>query len=195
MSLLQEFQTNARLRVGSLAVLAILWGYGLLEYRDLLDVRRGEFKLVSAKVLRQEAQAKQGAWLKRAEDTKLALAAAEQRLWQDTSLAGGQALFQDWLKQQMALVNAQMPTVRIGDSETAVSGQSPADSSLRPLRAKLEFQGDAVTVLALLSAIEGSQRRVSVDGLVIKSLRNEITVSAMLQIRPQPSSPASGGAP
>jgi hypothetical protein len=190
MSLRDELQANPRLRLGLAAVVAILAGYGLLEWRDHQVAATADYKRLLGQVARLAQPQQAQPWAQRASEAGEALRQARAQLWRNASPGQAQAQVQDWLNTLLRQVDAKSATVRVSEPEinpeaAVLAARLPADlAALQPLRARLEFNSEPAVLLTLLAAINDAPRRVVVDGLSVKPLKTEISLSFWFEIAP-----------
>lgn len=188
MSLLEELHSNPRLRVGLAIVVAILFGYGLLEWRDQLDTGRAEYTRLLGQVARMGQPQPAAQWAQRASEAGDALRQARAQLWRNGSTGLAQAQVQDWLNGLLRQVAAKGATVRVSEPEispdvASLAGRLPADmQTVKPLRARIEFNSDPAALLALLAAFNDAPHRVVVEGLTVKEIKTEMVLTFWFEI-------------
>ena len=95
MTLLEDLRTNQRLRLGVVAIVAILVLYGLLEWRDQLAASKADYRRLLTQLARvnQYRQAPVGVdvWQARASEAEQALSQARDQLWHNKSTGLAQA--------------------------------------------------------------------------------------------------------
>jgi hypothetical protein len=190
MGALNELRANPRLRLGFAAILAILIGYGLLEWRDQLSAGVTEYQRMQSQVARLAQQEQPEAWEGRSKQAQTELRQAQGRLWRNASTGQAQAQVQDWLFALMRQIDAKGSALRVTEPEAGLETASLAGSlppslqALKPMRARLEFNTDAAVLMALLAAFNDAEKRVSVDTLVVKPLKTEIVLTLWFVIEP-----------
>lgn len=188
MSLMDQIRGNLRLRLGLVAIVAILMGYGLLEWRDYQAAAMADYRRVLGQIARLAAPQQPLLWRNRAQEASEALKMARGQLWRNSSAGLAQAEVQDWLGALLRRVDAQAAAARVSAPEISIdtTGQikklPDALKSLQPLRAKVEFSTDSSVLLGLLAALNDAERRVVVDAMVIKPLRTELTLTFWFEI-------------
>lgn len=194
-----QFRDNARLRLGLALIAAVLGVYGLLEWHDRQALSVGQQQRLAVQVARLSSPQAMAEWPQRERQAQAALQALEQRMWQHTSVGLAQAQFQDWLREQLRLVNAPNAAVRIAEAislaatrpEATVGagtqGGAGAAFTSEPLRvgAQVEFAlTDPQVLVALLAGMTANPRAVLVESLVVKGQRVEMRVVASFLIGP-----------
>lgn len=188
MGYLEELRGNLRLRVGLVAIVAILIGYGLLEWRDHLAASAADYRRLLNQVGRLGQQQHPEQWQGRVAEARLALAQARAQLWRNVSPGLAQAQVQDWLSSALRQTDAKAYSVRVAEPETALDAQSlkarlPEElNQLVPLRARVEFNSDPAVLLALLAAMNDSKQRIVVDTLNIKALKTDMMLTFWFEI-------------
>jgi len=188
MGYLEELRVNLRLRLGLVAIMAILIIYGLLEWRDHLASATTDYRRLLNQVARLGQQKQPEQWQKRAVEARQALAEARAQLWHNASSGLAQAQVQDWLNGVLRQADAKAYVVRVSEPDTALDSQSlkarlPQElSQLVPLRARVEFNSDPAVLLALLAAMNDSRQRIVVDTLNIKALKTDMTLTFWFEI-------------
>lgn len=202
MSWRDEIRGNPRLRLGLVMIAAVLGVLGLLEWHDRQGLRVGEQQRLAAQVARLANPQSMAAWPRREREAQAVLQLLQQRLWRHTSVGLAQAQFQDWLREQLRLVNAPNAAVRIAEAESLAAlraepslgdqGSRGAAEAKGPLRvgAQLEFaMADPQMLVALLAAMAAHPRAVHVESLVVKGQRVEMRVASSFLIEPVRAAP------
>ena len=188
MGYLEELRNNLRLRVGLVAIVAILLGYGLLEWRDHLAESALDYRRLLIQVARLGQQQHPEQWQSRVVEARQALSQARAQLWRNNSPGLAQAQVQDWLSSVLRQTDAKAYSVRVSEPDTAIDSQTlkarlPAElSQLVPLRARVEFNSDPAVLLALLAAMNDSKQRVVVDTLNIRTLKTDMMLTFWFEI-------------
>jgi len=184
MSLINELRSNYRLRVGLALIIGIVWLSWLLDLRDQNSVLFDQYKQTASQVARYSVQQKQTQWLTHEREAKAALAVAEERIWQNSSLGLTQAEMQDWLSQQLQQAKAAKYLVKISESENGLGRDKKNDKSdgapsdLINVKAKLEFNTDPQALNKLLIALSATAHQIVVESMTARQPRTELTVSA-----------------
>ena len=202
MSWRDEIRGNPRLRLGLGFIATVLGLFGLLEWHDSQELRVGEQQRLAVQLGRLANPQSMAVWPIRDREAQLVLQQLEQRLWRNSSVGLAQAQFQDWLREQLRLVNAPNAAVRIAEAESLaalraepvpdVQGSPSGAESKLPLRvsAQLEFaMADPQMLVALLAAMAAHTRAVYVESLEVKGQRVEMRVATSFVInssRPTP---------
>jgi hypothetical protein len=198
MAALEELRASRRLRLGLAAILAILVGYGLLEWRDQLAADQASYRSLLNQVARLGQLEQPQLWAQRASEAGVALQQAQGRLWRQDTSGQAQAQVQDWLLGQLRQTDAKATTIRVTEAESAldVAGLAqrlpPALQSLKPIRARVEFNSDPLVLLGLLAALNDAEHQVVVDSLVVKPVKTELVVTFWFEIAPSPGARKAG---
>lgn len=180
-SVLSEFKTNSRLRWGIWIVLAILWLYGNLLLRDLVDARAEEYRALGNRIARVQATAAQTEWLSRVEPARSLQINAESRLWHASTAGLAQAAFQDWLNFAVQQAGPAKPQVNVGVAEeTTAADKSTTSAALKEtavaglwkVSAKLSFDFNPQTFYALMYRISGHDKQIVVESLSVRGMPN-----------------------
>ena len=191
MKLGDELSTSPGLRLGLTAILLILSFYGMLEWHDHQLRQVEAFKRLSVQVKRNASSQSMVLWPQRALDARSLLVQYERRLWRQDSYGQAQAELQDWLRQQLRVINAQNATIKVTDAQGSPPRSSvdePAqaasvESALTRVSARIEFaNADPQVLLALLAGLAAEPRQLVVDSLVVKAQRVDVRVSAWYQL-------------
>ena len=62
----EQWRTNARLRFGVYAIIAIIWFYGILVLRDAVTAKREAWLVAESRIARSKVLASSGDWASRA---------------------------------------------------------------------------------------------------------------------------------
>lgn len=195
MTLVEDLRTNQRLRLGVVAIVAILVLYGLLEWRDQLAASKADYRRLLTQLARvtQYRQAPVGVdvWQARASEAEQALSQARDQLWHNKSTGLAQAQVQDWLNSLLRQVDAKQFTLRVAEPESALDTESltsrlpPEFKSLVPLRARIEFNSDPTALLGILAAMNDSPQKINVDILNVKGFRTEMALTFWFDLGPE----------
>ncbi|PZP27300.1 MAG: hypothetical protein DI603_22295 [Roseateles depolymerans] len=165
------------------AIVVILVLYALLEWRDYLGTQRSRYRQSLGQMARLQQQQRPDLWAMRASDAQAELLTARSALWRNVSAGQAQAEVRDWLTSLLRQADAKGSSVRVTEPEAAIDAASVQDrlpeslKSLRPLRARVEFNSDASVLLAVLAGMNDAEHRVVVDGLNAKPARTEMTLT------------------
>lgn len=191
MGFLDDLRTNRRLRFGLAAIIAILVGYGLLEWRDQQAASVAEYRRLLGQITRLAQPQQPQQWEQRLTEARNALAQSKAQLWRNASAGQAQAQVQDWLSSLLRQTDAKNYTVRVSEPETNLEAQVlrdklPAElSSLMPLRARVEFNSEPAVLLAVLAATNDAKHRVVVDALNVKPFRTDMLLTFWFEITPE----------
>lgn len=183
MEALDELRANRRLRMGLVAIIAILISYGLLEWRDRLTESQAAYRRLLTQVARLGQLEPAQLWAQRGAEAQAALKHERQRLWGQATGGQAQAKVQDWVFGLLRQIDAKNPGVRVSEPETSLDAAAQVQrlpaalKDLRPIRARVEFNSDPLVLLGLLAALNDADRQVVVDALAIKPVKTELQLS------------------
>lgn len=192
MDALEELRSNQRLRLGLAAILAILLAYGLLDWRDRIDVAKTEYRRLLGQVVRVEQIQQPEVWQQRAKESQAALAQARTTVWRNASTGQAQAQVQDLLGALLRQTDAKGSALRVTEPEAAldtasVTAKLPESlKGLKLLRARVEFTTDPAVLMALLAALNDAEHRVVVDVLTVKPFKTELVLTFWFELVPAP---------
>ena len=182
---------NPRLRLGLWLVVGIIWLYGVLLLRDEVRLATSEYEASAKKVARIEALSRQTEWMARAEPVQALQIELESRLWREGTIGLAQATFQDWLNQAVLQSGVNRAAVTVAAQEentpeksTTVKSDSGFDRELWKVSAKVGFDFIPKSLYALLGRLEGHDKQIIVESLVVRSLpspRAEMVLVAYFQ--------------
>lgn len=174
-----EVRGNVRLRRGFWLLGGVLWLYGLLLLQDAADASEAALRQANERLARLEAQAADTAWPARRDEARAQLAELEKRLWYAGTLGLARAAFQDALNahvQQAGLARAQ---VSVAAQEE--KGKAAGAGELWKVSGRIVFDFHPKTAYPLLQRLEGSDKRIVVESLVVRGSpvpRAEMVVAA-----------------
>ena len=191
---LSQLRTNARLRWGLALIVGIGWLYGVLLLRDGLQEQTLRVRAATQSIARLNAQLAQPEWIGRAKDARILGAQLDGRLWLAATPGLAQAALQDWLSATMVKSATTGPQVTVALVEDAPSigttGAAPPEGTtaiptdLWKIKAKLNFDFNAATLLDLLARMENNDKQIVVSTLTVRkepSPRVEMEVVAYFQ--------------
>jgi len=176
--LIADIRNNPRLRWGIWFILAILWLYAILVLKDRAKAETDQYQETVSQIARTQAQAQQKDWLERLQPARLLKVQLESRLWQASTAGLAQAAFQDWLNQLLAQTAVGRPAITLtvaGDSPAEPqSGQegstntATAPDGLWKVKAKVEFDFNPQTLVAVMTRIEANDKNIVLESLAIR---------------------------
>lgn len=163
---LSQLSGNARLRMGLLSIVGILWVYGLLLMADQADAWR-----VSSKGLREELSrvlplSKERGWPERADDARQQLTAIRGMLWAESDLGLVEAKFQDWLRNtalKTGLSVRELSVTRSTPATTLASGDVP-----QGVKARLLADFNRLSLLGFLVEVGRSERVIVIERFALR---------------------------
>ncbi|WP_397535361.1 hypothetical protein [Roseateles sp.] len=181
----EQWQTNARLRLACLAVLAILWGYGLLLLSDqtpsqlakLADLRRQTLELRS---LQDAAQ-----WEARLGQAMEQSKAAKALTWVETRPGLAQAEVQDWLRASAGKAGLAVRdlSVAVASNEAAAVGSSQTEKTTGVIALRLSADFTPLALSSLLFELGQVERGLSVRRLQLKTWTTPQQAEIDVQVR------------
>lgn len=180
---LAGIRANPRLRLGLWLILGIAWFYGILLLRDQARDAATAHQSTARKMARIQAQAGQDEWLARVGPARALQLELENSLWHESTIGLAQAAFQDWLNQTIQQSGLIRPAVSMAAQEEN-SAETGPDQPLWKVSAKISFDFTPQSLYALLERIEGNDKQIVVETLVIRGApvpRAEMLLSAPFQ--------------
>jgi len=173
---LNQLRDNPRLRWGVALIIGIFWLYAILLLRDSLQEQQQQHRAAAQSLARLRAQLAQPEWTARVTPAKVMAVQLEGQLWQATTSGLAQAAFQDRLNSIMVKAGVTRPqiTVTVVDEAVANSPNQNQDSGtttpadLWKIRAKLDFDFSAATLLDFLNRIENNDKQIIVGTLNVR---------------------------
>lgn len=164
----EQWVANARLRVGSLLVFAILWIYALLlgdDYQARLNKDaaglRAELQLV-------QPMASDTQWRGRLEDATQRLQAVRSMMWGEGDLGLAEAALQDWLRLTATKTRLPLRDLQLSRGEEATRAKRMADERWRTVKVRMTADFDRTALLAFLSEIGRSERVLVAERLLMR---------------------------
>jgi len=181
-NLLSQLRDNPRLRWGVALIIGIFWLYGILLLRDNLQQQTQQHRATAQSVTRLQAQLAQPQWPTRVTPAKVMAVQLEGKLWQAATPGLAQAALQDWLNASMAKAGISKPQISVTVLEEAASstptqsqGSSPPSISpsappadLWKLKAKLNLEFSAPSLMSFLTLIENHDKQIVVSALNVR---------------------------
>jgi hypothetical protein len=174
-----ELAANARLRVGVLAIAAIVLLYGWLLLLDWRDAAASEYAAQRQRLEKIQALAGQDYWLARATEAAELRAALEAQLPEADTLGLAQASVQSWAR-DLAAVHGDQVRIR-GETPVKVPGQA-----LWRIPVTISGSLPAGSVLQLIQRIEQHSQLITIEQSSILNRANRtfsLTVVAFYRVR------------
>lgn len=170
-----ELRGNRRLQAGLILVVALLWLLGLFELSDRLDAARRERSRLSDEVLLLRLASSEQQWPALRDQAQARLADYRSRAWREESEGRMEAMLQDWLREQLATVGAELreltvsvqPARSVGSIESSRRPDLPAD--MRIARARLSFGFKPDTLHQFLAKLSASSRWIWVTRMAVEN--------------------------
>ena len=189
-----ELRANQRLRMGLVLILAILAGYGLLNWRDALDQKAKSVNRLGQEIGRLRGLEGTGPiWRRRAERTAQARKRFEERLWPAPSLELAQASFQDWVASHLSRLGVLQPKLTLIDADSeqgADAGEQkdgqqgePRDGKAaegkaaleaKPIKLGVSFDYSVRQLEDFLAQVYLSGRNIRVDTLLASAPKRKV---------------------
>lgn len=191
-----QVRANGRLRIGLWLIVAIIWGYGLLELEQYNNNLEKTANTIGQRLARAEAQNKERDWLERQEQARKRLYDYEALLWVGQTQNLALAAVQNRLVDVMAMVGSTQPqiTAEIVDikSEAPKTGNDvapkpPTDIGL--IRAKISFNFAPGAYYRFLSALYQTPQNLVIESAFIRGMptpRAELTILAYYKVTATP---------
>ena len=203
-SFLNELKDNRRLRLGLMAVFAIIWLLALLELNDHLSTARMEARQLRAQIARVQTLAKDSRWPGYRDRVTASLAQFRARAWREESEGRIQAHLQDWLREQLfdGGIEAKELVVSLpqaykgpdNDDGTGAPGTEQTEtgsalpSEMRLVHARLVIDFREKPFLKLMAAIADSNHWLWVERLAVHNWGTrtvELELGALFVIGPR----------
>ncbi|MCC6135403.1 MAG: hypothetical protein IT491_08500 [Gammaproteobacteria bacterium] len=157
---IDEWRRNLRLRLGVLALVVILAGYGLLALADQLKPLRAEHQRLRQQLVNVRNLAEQRFWEDRLTAARALRVQMESRLWRADSRGLANADVQNW-------INAQLKTAQITPTRVQVepARELTDHPGLWEVTARLDAPLALENLRELLRLIEGDSRLTVVERL------------------------------
>ncbi len=200
----RELQDNRRLRLGLMAVVAIVWVLALLQLDDHLSAARQEEGQLRGQIIRLQAMGKEDRWPGYRDRVTKNLAQFRARAWREESEGRIQAHLQDWLREQLAeggikadelLVSLpqgyETPAEGTEESMTGIEKTRSEDDlppEMRVVHARLTFAFHEQPFLKLMNAISGSAHWLWIERLTVRNWGKrtvELELGALFVIGPR----------
>lgn len=174
-TLMQELRSqlaeSVRLRLGLWALLAILWGYGLLVISDQLPLERAAAEGQRSELTKLKALESSQVWEARLNDARQVTSAADALTWSESKSGLGQAEIQDWLRQVASKTGLVIRDLRLSTSDAIKSTGKPLEAGEQPAVVRLRIQSEFTpfSLVAFLSELGVAERGVVVERLQFKT--------------------------
>ena len=187
---------NRRLRLGLWLAVGIFWLYGVLLLRDEARLATTDYQTLAKKTARMQAQLNQSEWKERVEPVLALQFELESRLWREGTIGLAQATFQDWLNQAVQQSNLTRAVVTVAAQEESTSqtinkgkAASGLDNDLWKVSAKVAFDFVPKGLYALLGRLEGHDKQIVVESLVVRSLPSPRAEMVLVSYFQKPAAP------
>lgn len=161
--LADEWRRSRRLRLGALAVLAILGAHATLALSDALHVRQDAFRRDAQLLDKLEEASREAGWPARAKAAEAALAEARHSIPPARSDGLAQAEMQAWLTDLAVFAGIASPNIRV-ETSLAVPGQPPGTWQVL---ARLDGQASPAAVPVLVRALASALPWVHAERLEV----------------------------
>jgi hypothetical protein len=173
-----EFRDNPRFRIGLWIVIAILWGYGLLEASDALQRRETALGDLRQRISEARVLVRGPDWEGRRVEAQGRLAAFEGSLPSESTSSLAEANLRDWLSQAATRAGVSVRELSLGappgtKAETTPpppgGTAAPQAQGVMVVRAKLAFDFQRRALAALLAEFERADRPIVIDRLLVRN--------------------------
>ena len=183
-----QLLASARLRIGLLAILALLWSYALLAGLDADEARQRGLASQQDALDRVRSLQLERDWPMRANDAQQHVTALRSLLWPETDRGLAEAAFQDWVRATASRSGLFMRELVLTPAVLqSTPGAAPAPLAVR---ARLVAEFNRPAVMAFLAELESGERRVLVDRMLLRLHTQPATAELDLRIH---LSPQTGG--
>lgn len=188
----RELQDNPRLRIGLLAVAALLWLIGLLELDARVQAAEQERARLADEIARLRVAAAEQQWPALRDEARQRLADLRSLAWREESEGRMQALLQDWLREQLAAAGLQPRDLQVsvlpadGGLDDKRKAELPTD--LRIARARLAFDFQPDSLHRVLAALPASRKWIWVSRLIVDNAGRrtvDLEVEALFVLGPK----------
>jgi hypothetical protein len=188
--MLDELRTNARLRAGIAAAVALVAASLLLDARAALNAKAATVAREQARVAAIAARANDTVWMERAQAARSLRDDLDARLWHAASTGAAEAAFVDWMNR--CLIDAKATVTNVVSAVApgaAAPGTSPTGPALPEgtvlLRLNVAFAFAPGTLERVLDKIVGGDRYAVVESITVKQRpvpRVEMIVSSVARV-------------
>ena len=175
-SSLEELSGNRRLQLGGLAIVALLWTYGLLTLDEQVDARQQAAASLQNENRALANLADDDAWLELRQAAVRRLSEFRERIWREESEGHVQAAFQDWLQGQVnarglrALeLNVSILSRAPGEVAGATTAQLALPPEMRLARARLVLDFEPQALIDLLAGLAQDGRWIWTERVMIRN--------------------------
>jgi GNAT superfamily N-acetyltransferase len=183
-----QLAASAGLRLGLLAIIALVWVYGLLLVSDGVAGRRKDLAALTEQaerlqpLLRDDHQ-----WPMRADEVRRQLAAMQAMVWAESDLGLTEAAFQDWIRATASRSGLSLRGLTMARAEAvlpAAAHPASAGDGVGPqlVKARLLADFDRVALMGFLSEAARNERAVVVDRLLVRTWTQPPTAEIDLRI-------------
>jgi phage tail protein X len=185
-----ELRTNARLRLGIAAAVALVAVSLLLDARAALRAKAAAVAREQARVAGIAARSNDTVWMERAQAARALRDDLESRLWHAASAGAAEAAFVDWMNRQLLDAKATVTNVVSAVAPGAAApGAAPTGPVLPEgtmlLRLNVAFAFAPGTLERVLDRILAGDRYTVVESVVVKQRpvpRVELIVSSVARV-------------
>ncbi len=168
-----QLAASARLRFGLMAIVAIVWIYGLLLAADEVTALEKQLVALNEQAARLKQLTSDREWPARADESASQLAALKAMVWVDSDLGVVEATFQDWARATANAAGLRLRELVVSRPANAAapaasSGNAPGDGP-QVIKARLVTDLDRAALLGFLSEAANLDRAVVVDHLLLRT--------------------------
>lgn len=174
-SVLDQFKTNARLRLGLATVLLVLWLYAVLWALDMTALLRAEAAQLAGQLDDSRVLSKQTIWTGRAKAAAQQLEAVRALMWNEPEQGLAEAQMRDWLatlasKSGLVLRESSLLRTEAGATGSGAVGEGKAaalPAGYARVRLHLTADFNPMASAAMLAELAQGDRMVRVERLRI----------------------------
>lgn len=186
----EELRSNARLRLGIAAAVALLAISLLLDAQAVLRAKATAVAHEQARVAAIGARSDDTVWIERAQAARSLRSDLESRLWQAASAGAAEAAFVDWMNRQLVDAKATVTNVVSAVAPGAAAPGAAATGPVLPegtllLRLNVAFAFAPGTLERVLDTILGSDRYMVVESVTVRQRpvpRVELIVASVARV-------------
>lgn len=172
--------SEPRLRLTVWVASVLFLGTLIMGIDDRRSELAGQIQSLSDQYHRLESVLQEADWVSRERDSRARLTQVEQAFWSSESLGLARAEFQTWVERQ-----AQFAQFDIANFSLQPAVELVGMPGWYRLSATVEGPRDPSSLAGFLGRLEGSERRVEVNALMVseRSVRSRIDFNAIFQIQ------------
>jgi hypothetical protein len=168
-----QWAGNSRLRIGVLAIGAIVWVQGLLMLGDATQAWRQQAASARDEIGRVQPLARDKTWPGRVDDARQQVGALRSMLWQEADLGLAEAAMQDWVRATAgkARLNIRELTASRPPAASPAAGSASVPAlppGVQPVWLRLSGALDRQALLGFMAELVRNEQVTVVDRLVLR---------------------------